>query len=601
MFMDRLKGFFLLKPLPKNDVKKIYFILVTSCVLRLSFATFFPISNDEAYYWDWAQEMRLSYFDHPPGVSYVTAAGSVAVDFFSQLLGSEGSSSPLAARLLVPVLFMACSLFLLHAYVFLVTETMHPSGQRAQDMSRQNLTKGPDGLAETMGPSSEAAAGNFAGAGVLIPLTLVPGVSLLGVFALPDIGLCTALAALLWISLRLSVRTSALGWSHGFVYGLLLGIAGLFKYHALVMGGGLALGLFVRRLDQARRVPMPGALAFWLWDKNFWLTAIFVGALVCLPVWIWNYEQKGASILFQLDHGFGGPTWNLLTAARLLLAQVVLLGPAGFWLLTKAVKHQIRPRGPQPLQNLQKTPAMGVSNTLARLALWGALPLMVTVVGASFFKEMMPHWLLPAWVLLVPLVGLSTPQPPVRILGLWMLVTLVPCVVLSVRPLRQRLVTSFSGDPGPLSELTVWEPLADAALLALAPSRAQAEGLLSLPPSSAREGLEKGCNGGVILAGRRWYAVAQLRFHLKGHPKVLSLDPNHNSYYRDRDQNTWPAGCPVAVVALQPSLGWAKLETLVTVEQVIPLRVFLHEKQPWILVRGRLTGTLPAAHAAGGL
>lgn len=55
-----------------NEIKKIWWLsllfkLVLSCVL--------PLSADEAYYWVWSNHLQLSYFDHPPMVSWLFWVG----------------------------------------------------------------------------------------------------------------------------------------------------------------------------------------------------------------------------------------------------------------------------------------------------------------------------------------------------------------------------------------------------------------------------------------------------------------------------------------------------------------------------------------------
>lgn len=46
-------------------------------VLKIVLSALFPLAHDEAYYWVWGQNLQLSYFDHPPLVSWLTYLGSV--------------------------------------------------------------------------------------------------------------------------------------------------------------------------------------------------------------------------------------------------------------------------------------------------------------------------------------------------------------------------------------------------------------------------------------------------------------------------------------------------------------------------------------------
>jgi 4-amino-4-deoxy-L-arabinose transferase-like glycosyltransferase len=45
--------------------------------LKLILSYFFPLSADECYYWVWSKHLSLSYFDHPPMISYLIWIGNV--------------------------------------------------------------------------------------------------------------------------------------------------------------------------------------------------------------------------------------------------------------------------------------------------------------------------------------------------------------------------------------------------------------------------------------------------------------------------------------------------------------------------------------------
>lgn len=71
----------------------IVFIILTS--LRFFLAFHLGISDDEAYYWTWAQSLQLSYFDHPPLTAWLIAAAQlifgssiISVRLWSWLLSS---------------------------------------------------------------------------------------------------------------------------------------------------------------------------------------------------------------------------------------------------------------------------------------------------------------------------------------------------------------------------------------------------------------------------------------------------------------------------------------------------------------------------------
>ena len=76
-------------------------LLGLTFILHVWLAYALPMTNDEAYYWDWGQSLQLSYYDHPPGVSYLT------------WLSSKLFHGNLAARALSPLLYLGSLLFAL--------------------------------------------------------------------------------------------------------------------------------------------------------------------------------------------------------------------------------------------------------------------------------------------------------------------------------------------------------------------------------------------------------------------------------------------------------------------------------------------------------
>jgi 4-amino-4-deoxy-L-arabinose transferase-like glycosyltransferase len=65
----------------------LWYLVVAVTLWRLAAAHFLPVTQDEAYYFDWARHLDWGYFDHPPGVAFL-GIGTWLAD-----------ASPLAARL----------------------------------------------------------------------------------------------------------------------------------------------------------------------------------------------------------------------------------------------------------------------------------------------------------------------------------------------------------------------------------------------------------------------------------------------------------------------------------------------------------------------
>ena len=484
-------------------------LLGLTFMLHIWWAYALPMTNDEAYYWDWGQSLQLSYYDHPPGVSYLT------------WLSSKLFHGNLAARALSPILYLGSLLFALGSLC------------RIHGASTERLVTALD-------------ARRSASTLVLLA-TLVPGLSLWGSIALPDTGLMFGLSVTTYLSLRF-MGPDRLNIGQGILFGLALGISGLFKYHALPIAGGIAFGLWLVRWRQAKNI-----------SWGFWITTIIVGFYCCMPVWLWNVDNDFASIRFQANHGFADPKFHLTWGLRILAAQVVLLGGIYWWrallFLKEVVKHA----------SVSRTSAIGF---------FAAFPLLLLLTVTSFWKELLPHWLLPAFWVLLPFVVAAFPRRWPRLQ--WILSTPLAFLILffSFDTVRTRLLTAMNGRPGPMSELTIWPPMA-----------AQIYSLWS-SSSTTVEDRARGCDEKPYLAGLRWYSVAQLRFHLPGQPKVFSLDPNHTSYYNARDPEGGVHGCPLWVFAPEKNLDDAALAERIEVIERSPLVVEGHEATPWVFLKG---------------
>lgn len=55
--------------------KKILTTWLVLLLVKLLVSYFLPLSSDEAYYWVWSNNMQLSYFDHPPFISWLFYVG----------------------------------------------------------------------------------------------------------------------------------------------------------------------------------------------------------------------------------------------------------------------------------------------------------------------------------------------------------------------------------------------------------------------------------------------------------------------------------------------------------------------------------------------
>ena len=313
-------------------------IIAVSTALRFVVAALLPLGVDESYAAVVSRRLSLSWFDHPPAVFWIAHAAA-----------SLSGESPIALRWPFVLLFaLTCwMLFLLTTRLF------------------------------------TARAGLWA----IVAAQLIPVFSLsAGSWVLPDGPLlCASVAAALALSFAVSVSADAADsgassskWWPWLAVGLALGCAGLSKYHAVLLGVGVAL--FMLSDSTARR----------------WITCPqpYVGLLIAIacviPVFVWNAQHDWISFRFQAGRAAGHG--NPLTA---LLQNIA--GQAGyilpwFWvpmivLLARGLRAGPRDR-----------------------ATWfccclGALPIVVFTLASLGGRAGLPHWPAPGFFMLLPLLG----------------------------------------------------------------------------------------------------------------------------------------------------------------------------------------------------
>ncbi len=243
-------------------------LLIAAVTLwRLVCAAMVPVTQDEAYYFDWARHLAWGYFDHPPGVALIGIGTWLA------------PTSTLAARLGAVI---AGGLTLLVLWRFYL---------------RCGLSARHD-----------------APLALLLVAATPPGL-ISGVITTPD-----TVLALCW-ALALHEAAAALDPDAGgdrrrwLTAGLATGLGLLGKYTMGLIGPVFLWALF-RADPRALRTPWPyvGGL---------------VALLVFLPNILWNAQHDWLTMRFQLGHGFSADTGEVQLATDVLLPEAGLAGGAG--------------------------------------------------------------------------------------------------------------------------------------------------------------------------------------------------------------------------------------------------------------------------------
>ncbi len=271
-------------------------LLALGTALRLVMAALVPLTNDEAYYWEWSRRLASGYFDHPPAIAWLVAlgpGGALGVRLGAVLAGAlAGLALALTARRL---------------------------------------------------------ADDDAALWIVLIFTCLPLAAAGYVLATPDAPLFCALSWTLYavveaLSATARSRRALQWWS---VAGLAIGVAMLSKYTAVLVPVAIALSCLLYAPLRVRfREPGPYA-------------AVLIASLVLAPNLWWNATHDWASFAFQLGHGLGAPRNAGIGAVltrelNLLGGQAGLVSPILFVLMICAVWRGLRDRD-EPVRRLLAT------------------------------------------------------------------------------------------------------------------------------------------------------------------------------------------------------------------------------------------------------
>ncbi len=263
-------------------------------VVRLVMATLVPLTNDEAYYWEWSRRLAAGYFDHPPAVAWLMVYSGTSV---------------LGVRL------GALITGLLAGFALLRT-------------------------ARRLG-------GDDAALWASLIFACLPLAAAGYVLATPDAPLFCALAWTLHAVVEalespLGSRVSLGWWAAA---GVAIGCAMLSKYTAVLVPAAIALSCVLYAPLRVRfREPGP------------WV-AVVIASLVLSPNLWWNATHDWTSFAFQLGHGLGAPKKTGIAAVlqrelNLFGGQAGLASPILFVLLVGAVWRALRQRADAVLRLL---------------------------------------------------------------------------------------------------------------------------------------------------------------------------------------------------------------------------------------------------------
>lgn len=169
--------------------------------------------------------------------------------------------------------------------------------------------------------------------------------------------------------------------------GVALGLAGLSKYHAGLWAIG-ALAFFLAT-PHRRRLAAAGP----------WI-AVLLAVVVASPAILWNAANGWVSFLFQAGRG-GGRGFSPAGFGRSILGQAAYLAP---WTMVALVIAAVRARRID--RDLSGPAMLLVFVAMPAIVLFTLIPLLG---GAG-----LPHWQMPGWLFLMPLVGRAIAETEAR-------------------------------------------------------------------------------------------------------------------------------------------------------------------------------------------
>ena len=202
-----------------------------------------------------------------------------------------------------------------------------------------------------------------------------------GSWIVPDGPLLFALAAAAYMFSKLFFEEAderAL-WRRWLAGGFWLGVAALSKYNAVLFALGL-VGFIVLSPRQHRWLAHP---------------APYLAALLCLivlsPVLVWNAENDWVSFAFQGARGAPHGQWRPVQVAAMALGEIVWVTPWIFVPLVAALVAATRLAGKDPRRLYLLCLALPPIVLFTLTPLWGS--------------RGQPHWPMPGWFFVYPLLG----------------------------------------------------------------------------------------------------------------------------------------------------------------------------------------------------
>lgn len=316
-------------------------LLLVSAFLRLFFASYIELGNDEVYYINYALYPDLSHFDHPPMVGWFIQLFTLNLHFETETWIRLTS---------------------------VVTGTLNTW------------------LIYLIGKKLASASAGWYSA--LLYTSSFYGFIIAGTFIMPDSPqMLFWLMTVLFLLNSLESQTNpgdntssgpTYKWAWFLLAGLTAGLALLSKYTSAFLLFGTLIYFFHK----------PSMFRKW-----YVYAAVLLALLSFLPVIIWNYNNDFISFTFhservEITESLFKPKAFLTELA----GQVLYNNPVVFILIITGLVAMLRKK-------------LQMANDYGYLLFFIAAPFILLFLGFSLFRSTLPHWTGPAYVTLIPLAG----------------------------------------------------------------------------------------------------------------------------------------------------------------------------------------------------
>lgn len=302
--------------------KNIFWLIAFFTAIRFIVAPSFGLGVDEAHYVLYGYYLDLSYVDHPPLVGWIQAA-------MLYLFGDGVLTARIPAIALMAIISWQCYRFMLFI----------------------NATQ-KQALWATAALNSSFMFGAI------------------GFMLLPENFLLVLIYPIIMTVLRIEQEANLKNYLW---LGLLLGLAGLAKYTAVLLVLPLLLYILAKKRYDL------------LINPRILLTVI-VGFVIILPVLLWNYSHDWISFTYQSAHVTGNSSLDFKSFLRSTIAQFAAYNPFLFIIAFYGLVFSFRSR-----------------NSALVLAAWVGLTIELFFIGTSFLKPVLPHWPALFYCLFIPI------------------------------------------------------------------------------------------------------------------------------------------------------------------------------------------------------